>query len=159
MILGQLPNTRKYRNIKRYPQAIQHSGVVILRFDAALYFLNAEFFKDIITRTVHRQEEPLKLFILDASSILDMDSGGAEALREVKSYLERNGITLYLTGVIGPVRDQLYRTGIADELGQRNQFMYIGDAVEYFLKQTEGKGGWSADALQNNVHKSRKKPS
>lgn len=151
VILGQIPNTRKYRSIERYPKAVEHSGVLILRFDAPLYFLNAEYFKEIIIKTVNKRKESLNLFILDASSILDMDSGGAEALEDIFQFFESQKITFFMTGVIGPIRDQMHRTGLTDVIGPKNQFMYISDAVEYYFQQTEGQAGWSADALQNNV--------
>ncbi len=150
-ILGQLPETVSFRNIKRFPKAEQFPGIVIMRFDAPLFFLNAEFFKEIIMKTIKDQEDTPKLLVLDASSILDIDSGGLDAITEVHEFLTKRGISFYLCGILGPVRDRMHQAGVAEGLGLQNQFLRIRDAVVYYQQQADGTVNWSEDAVQHNL--------
>lgn len=152
-ILGRMPNTEKYRNITRFPQVIQWEDIVIMRFDAQLYFANTEYFRETIENITASKNGKLKLIVLDASSIHDVDSGGIQILREVIHFLNERDIKLYFSGVIGPVRDRFKKTGLMEIIGLKNQFLRIHDAVEYYLESKNGESSkdWSPDALQTNV--------
>ncbi len=153
-ILGQLPNTRYYRNIKRYPEALHGDEVLILRFDAQLYFGNAGYFRESIEELIKQRRGKVKLLILDASSILDVDSSGIHLLEEVIDYLHKEGILFYVSGVIGPVRDLFFKTGLAEKIGCDHQFMYIHDAVQgYEQRENKDSAGGNPDALQHNEEK------
>ncbi|MEL6971957.1 MAG: sulfate permease [Bacteroidota bacterium] len=151
--LGRLPDSRSYRDVERFPDAVQFPGVLILRFDGPLFFLNAEYFKSAVIRAVHEQGSLPELFILDASSILDIDSGGLEALAEINSYLSSKNITFYLTGILGPVRDRMHQAGLAEAIGRKHQFLFINDALLEFLPEYTGDSTWSESALQHNLRK------
>lgn len=45
-VLGRLPGTTVYRNIKQYPEAYTYNGIVIVRIDAPIYFANTSYIKD-----------------------------------------------------------------------------------------------------------------
>ncbi|MFO7580582.1 MAG: solute carrier family 26 protein [Nitrosomonas halophila] len=128
-VLGRLPGTNTYRNIKRFPQIIQHDDLLIIRFDSQLYFANVEYFKEILQRLEEEKEAPLKSVIIDAASMSSIDASGIHALKEVIDDYKKRGITLYLTGVIGPVRDLLKRADITHDLGEEHFFLDISEAV------------------------------
>ncbi len=156
-ILGQLPNSRRYRSVNRFAQAQQHDQVLIVRFDAQLYFGNADFFQDELEAIIEQEGRELKLLILDASSIHDIDTSGAEALKAVRESLKKREIEFYLSGVVGPARDLLYRYGLMEQIGQRNQFIQVHDAVEYYHHKAEAEDtGWSPEALQTNERNEKK---
>lgn len=153
-VLGKLPNSSHFRNISRFPDAIQDEDVLIIRFDAQLFFGNAEYFKDMIKAVTRNKEEKLNLLILDATSINDVDSTGMHALEEVLDYLTERKIILYLVNVIGPVRDNMYKTGLMDKVHRTNFFLSINDALQHF--KTQGKASsayWTARAVQTNIKK------
>ena len=155
-VLGQLPNSRRYRSLSRYPHALQNEAILIMRFDAQLYFANATYFKDVIFSLVEAKGPQLRLFILDCASIHHIDSTGMQALRDIHQYLNKKTITFYLSGMIGPSRDILYKTGLRDTIGEKNHFMYIHDAVQCYRNSDEEEGvGWLKDALQNNVEEDK----
>ncbi len=157
-VLGKLPSSRHYRSINRFADAQEIDKLLILRFDAQLYFGNATYFRDAIEEMVQRREVPPKLLILDASSIHDIDSSGIKALEEVICFLEEHSIRFFITGVIGPVRDALFRNHLMSRIGARNQFIHIQDAVDYFHAHPEEQPvGWSANALQTNEGRNRRK--
>lgn len=128
-VLGRLPGTNTYRNIKRFPQVIQHDDLLIIRFDSQLYFANVEYFKEILQRLEEEKEAQLKSVIIDAASMSSIDASGIHALKEVIDDYKKRGITLYLIGVIGPVRDLLKRADITHNLGEEHFFLDISEAV------------------------------
>lgn len=134
-VLGQLPNTRKYRNLDRFPQAIQFEGLSIIRFDAQIYFGNAEYFRNTIEELVTK-DLSIKAVILDMSSIHAIDSSGIHVFSDLVPFLHNREIKLYVTSAIGPVRDMMENTGLTTKIGQENTFMLVHDAVQ---KHQEGK--------------------
>ncbi|MEL6866252.1 MAG: SulP family inorganic anion transporter, partial [Bacteroidota bacterium] len=153
-VLGQIPKTKSYRNISRFPEALQSKELLILRFDAQLYFGNVTAFKDRIKIEVAQRLPDLQLLILDASSIHEMDSSGLAALQEVVNSLKRKEIDFYICGVIGPVRDLLHQSGVAEHIGAQNQFLYVHDAVRHFQTTADDHSNWNKHALQNNIKRS-----
>lgn len=130
-VLGRLPGTNSYRNIKRFPQAEQRDDLLIIRFDSQLYFANVEYFKETLRKLEEVKKKPLKLIIIDAASMPSIDTSGVHALKEVIDDYNRRDITLYLIGVIGPVRDTLERAGIIQYLGEEHFFLDISEAIAY----------------------------
>lgn len=134
-ILGRLPNSPNYRNITRFEQAHKQSDLLILRFDAPLYFGNASFFQDTLTSLVEDQKDRLRAIVLDASSISDLDSSGVRAFEQVIEMLRPLHIQMHLAGVIGPVRDALQRHHLTEKLGGAEfLFFSVHEAVEAYNK-------------------------
>ena len=146
-VLGRLPKSRYYRNISRFPEAIQHDQILIMRFDAQLYFGNSEYFTQEVEHLLEDKGKELQLFILDASSIYDIDSQGVQALHNAIQYIRQKGILFYISGTMGPLRDMLYRSKLMNEIGKENQFMTIHDAVNHYSDNADS---WSVKVLQTN---------
>ncbi len=154
VMLGNIEGTDVYRNVNRFKELKQLDDVLIVRFDNLLYFANATQFKDTIRSMVKAKGDKLKLVILDARSIHDIDSTGLHALEEMHLYLRKMGIKFYLSSVIGPVRDFLVKTGMMERIGHENQFMRVKDAVTFYQTQSRDQIKYdSGDAVQNNVKK------
>jgi sulfate permease, SulP family len=153
-ILGRMPDSAKYKNISRFPKAIQWDDIVIVRFDAQLYFANAEYFRETIENIAARKNGTLKLIILDCSSIHDVDSTGVQVLKEVIEFLNSQGVKIYFSGAIGPVRDMFAKTELMQTIGSENQFLRVHDAVVYYKSSNIGGTiNWSSDAIQTNIPK------
>ncbi|MCB9278140.1 MAG: sulfate permease [Lewinellaceae bacterium] len=135
-VLGKLPGQDKYRNILRFPEAEQWPHVLMLRFDSQIYFGNAEYFRETIEKLSQEKGPALKLVILDASSIHDIDSSGLKVLKDVVLYMRSRSIAFCLSGAIGPVRDYLTKTGLIDELGSENLFLTVQDALNRYNEET-----------------------
>lgn len=58
-VLGRLPGTHQYRNIKQYPDAEQYDGIMLVRVDAPLYFANTQHIRDKVMKYYNRAEEKL----------------------------------------------------------------------------------------------------
>lgn len=136
-VLGQLPETRYFRNITRFEHAIQYPDKLILRFDAQLYFGNAEFFRETIERLSADKGPDLRYVILDGASISDMDSTGVHTLHEVVTFLRERGIIFIMTSVIGPVRDVLTQTGLLEEIGEAQIYLNVYEAISQLDASTK----------------------
>jgi SulP family sulfate permease len=119
-VLGRLPGTETYRNIERHPQAERLPGVLALRIDSQFYFGNVSFLKETLAEEEANLDEPLRAFVLDASSINQLDSSADTALRQVLKDYQDRGIPVYLAGTKGPVLDVMKRSGLWYELGSEH---------------------------------------
>lgn len=135
--LGRLGETRNFRNIERYNDAKTDPAVLIYRFDSSLFFANIEHFRETIQQRVRNRGEELKLVILDASAIHEIDSSGIQALQKLVEELREHQIDLYLAGVIGPVRDRLKLSGALQKVGKDNFFFDVAEAVDYHCQQDD----------------------
>ena len=152
-VLGGLPERRTYRNVKRFKKAVVTPEALVIRFDDQLYFANTAYFKETIRDLVRQKGEELEVVIVEAKSIHDIDSSGMHTLEEVYDYLKRKDIEFYLTGVIGPVRDALFRSGLMKKIGNNKQFLSVYAAMQYHQTKNDTSvetEGWSEAALQTN---------
>jgi len=148
-VLGLLPGTSSYRNIKRYPEAGVRDDLLIIRYDADIYFGNAEHF---LTTMLERIDEKLTIrtVLLNASSIGHIDSTGIETFEVLLSELKQREIKLILTNIRGPVRDIFNHSGLLDSIGPENNYLNIDDALAGIERENE-KGSLSRDyAAQKN---------
>jgi SulP family sulfate permease len=88
-------------------------------------------------KLVNRNSGALKLFLLDASNIHDMDSTGIHALHELTDFLKARQIQFNLANPIGPVRDALSRHGLIEHIGVENCYLSVGDAVQSYTSRLE----------------------
>ncbi len=126
--LGKVSGTKHYRNLLRYDNAEDHPNISILRIDARLYFANINAVVKII-KEASISKPTLKIFIIDAQGISDIDATALDGLSEIHSHLNSKGITLKITSVIGPVRDKLFKSGMIELLGESNFAPSIDEAL------------------------------
>ena len=128
-LMGRLPDTETYRNLKRNPEAMTRSHVVVVRMDANLYFATASPFRDLVL-DLDVKDPALRAIVVDMYPVNQIDSTATHTLRKVIETCRRNGVALYLAGVKGPVKDVLDAAGLSDELGPDRFFLEVHDAVE-----------------------------
>jgi len=116
--LGHVPGTRLFRDLDRFDQALQLENIMVLRVDASFSFANAEYFKDFILEKSEREGRDIEVVIVDGSSINGLDTTAIEALFSVAESLAEEGVELHLTGLIGPVREVVRRSGLHALLGE-----------------------------------------
>jgi len=130
-VLGQIENTEYFRNVDRFSEEVViHDDVLIIRFDSPLFFGNTDFFKNKILNEINTAERQIQHLIIDAESMSYIDSSGLSTLMRLVENLENINIKIYLTNVIGPVRDVLHKTSVAEAFQDR-MFVDIKDAVSY----------------------------
>jgi len=139
-ILGRIPNTHFYRNIKRFEGLlITSEEILIVRFDAQLYFANVQYFKDKLEDSIIEKGYKLKLIIIDGESINSIDSSGVYMLSDIITKYKSLDIDVAFTGMKGPVRDVLDKSGIMKKIGYQNCFLSIQEAVDAFEERKKNK--------------------
>jgi sulfate permease, SulP family len=132
-VLGNIRNTQYYKNVQRFgDEVLLRNDLLIVRFDAQLYFGNAAFFKKELMRHVALKGDLLQCVILNADAISYIDATGTEMLIRVIRELHEKNIAFYITGAIGPTRDIIFNSGIIKELQTEYLFVTTKEAVAYF---------------------------
>jgi high affinity sulfate transporter 1 len=131
-ILGQVKGLDGFHDIGDYPGSKTLDGLVVYRFDAPLFFANAEFFAKRVRALIAESRPPVKWFILDAEAITDLDTTAASTLEAVVSELVAQGIVVALARAKQRLRSQLDRTGLTGRIGQDRCFPSIRTAVAAF---------------------------
>ena len=130
-VLGRVDNLKGYHDTERYPGARLIPGLVLYRFDAPLFFANADFFRARV-RALGRPGET-RWIVVAAEPITDIDATAGETLRTLNDELEADGIELAFAELKDPVRDRLRRYGIHDTIGDDRYFPTLGVAVDAYL--------------------------
>lgn len=139
-VLGQVKDTHFYRNINRFEGLLNIADdILIVRFDAQLYFANISFFKDKLEEFITEKGSKLKLIIIDGESINSIDSSGIFMLKEVINKYKDRGIEIAFSGMKGPVRDILDKSEIIKKIDYSNCFMSIQEAVDVFEDRKKNK--------------------
>ncbi len=145
-VLGNIKDSDYYRNIYRFEKdVIVREDLLIVRFDAQLYFGNANFFKSQLFKFINAKGPALKGVVLNAEAINYIDSTATNMLIKVIEEIHQRGIQFYIAGAIGPTRDIIFRSGIINELQKEFLFVRIVEAVAYFDNPS------SASALREKV--------
>lgn len=134
--LGRVAGRKGYHDLGRHPEADQVPGLVLYRFDAPLFFANAEFFGDRIRQIVSRQGEPVRWVIVAAEPVTDIDTTGAEILERLMDDLDGADVRLGFAALKGPVKDRLRQYGLYDRIRDEMVFPTVGSAVSGFLAAT-----------------------
>lgn len=131
-ILGKVPGTHFYRNRKRFQDVEIQEDILIVRFDAQLHFANTTYFKDKLQEFTKFKGDKLKFVIIDGESLNNLDSSAIYALHDILKYYDRKNVQLAFTGLKGPVRDKMVKSGLMDKIGAEFCFMSIQEAVDHY---------------------------
>ena len=151
-VLGKVPGVNIYRNVERFGQMEVRPDVLVLRFDAQLYFANLNYFRDVVDELSAKKGEALRLIVVNAESVNYADSSALHTLKDMIEDYRKRGVEWYFAGVKGPVRDAFARGGLTEFIGEENFFLIIQDAVDHFDKREWGEEGerLRAMAVQRN---------
>jgi high affinity sulfate transporter 1 len=135
-VLGRIDGEKGYHDISRHPEARRIPGLVLFRWDAPLFFANAEIFSDHVHRAVVESPTVARWVVIAAEPVTDIDTTAADMLRELLSELEADGIRLAFAELKGPVKDQLQHYGLLSVIGQKYIFRTVGSAVHAYVAET-----------------------
>lgn len=129
--LGRIPGRRGYHDVSRHPEhAAFVNGVVLLRFDAPLFFANGSIFDDWVREMVDDAGSEIHTVILAAEPVTGIDTTAFDELVELDDYLSANGIRLVFAEMKGPVKDVLRRYGSEDRFTPDRFYPTVGAAVD-----------------------------
>jgi high affinity sulfate transporter 1 len=133
-VLGRAEGVKGYHDITRYPDARQIPGLVLFRWDAPLFFANAELFKERVLDAVAKSPTPVQWLVVTAEPVTSVDVTAADAVAELDKTLHGSGIELCFAELKDPVKDKLKRFGLFPQIGERFFFPTIGVAVSTYLE-------------------------
>ncbi|MBA0664612.1 hypothetical protein Goklo_004580 [Gossypium klotzschianum] len=137
MVLGNIPNSGIYRSMDQYQIANSVPGILILQIDAPVFFANASYLRERISRWIYEEEDRLKSageaslhhVILDLSAVGSIDTSGISMLEELMKNVHRKGLQLVLTNPQSEVMKKLDKSKLIDKIGQGWIFLTVGEAV------------------------------
>ncbi len=132
-VLGRADGLKGYHDITRHPDARLIPGLVLFRWDAPLFFANAEWFHERVLDAVANSPTPVRWLVVAAEPVTSVDVTAADMLTELDETLHAAGITLCFAEMKGPVKDKLKRFGVFARLGEAAFFPTVGAAVSRYL--------------------------
>jgi high affinity sulfate transporter 1 len=133
-VLGRAQGVKGYHDITRYPDARRIPGLVLFRWDAPLFFANAEFFKERVLDAVATSPTPVRWLVVAAEPVTSVDVTACDMVAELDQALHAQGIELCFAELKDPVKDKLKRFGLFAQLGENYFFPTIGVAVSRYLE-------------------------
>jgi len=133
-VLGRAEGVKGYHDISRYSDARRIPGLVLFRWDAPLFFANAELFRDRVLDAVATSPTPVRWLVVAAEPVTSVDITSADMLAELDETLQAVGIELCFAEMKDPVKDKLKRFGLFARLGLETFFPTLGSAVSTYLK-------------------------
>ena len=108
-------------------------GLVLLRWDAPLFFANAELFHDRVLDAVASSPTPVRWLVVAAEPVTSVDVTAADVICELDDTLHAAGIELRFAEMKDPVKDKLKRFELFTRFGEKNFFATLGEAVDIYL--------------------------
>jgi len=133
-VLGRAEGVKGYHDITRYPGARRIPGLVLFRWDAPLFFANAELFQDRVLDAVATSPTAVHRLVVAAEPVTSVDVTAADMLAELDETLHAAGVELCFAEMKDPVKDKLKRFGLFAQLGEEVFFPTLGAAVSRYLE-------------------------
>ncbi|MCM2330185.1 MAG: sulfate permease [Pseudomonas sagittaria] len=132
-ILGRAAGVRGYHDVKRYPDARRVPGLVLFRWDAPLFFANAELFRECLMEAIEESPTPVRRVVVAAEPVTSIDVTSADMLAELCETLRERGIELHFAEMKDPVKDKFKRFGLLEVFGDNIFQPTVGAGVDDYL--------------------------
>ena len=132
-VLGRVKRVKGYHDVTRYPEARLIPGLVLFRWDAPLFFANAELFKERVLDAVANSPTSVRWLVVAAEPVTSVDVTAADTVSELDDTLQASSIEFCFAEMKDPVKDKLKRFGLFTRFGEQTFFATIGEAVDAYL--------------------------
>jgi len=170
-VLGRLPGSTAYRNVKQYPAAERYNGIIAVRIDAPIYFANTQKMREKIDKYQRKAEDlwaeqqktfkqsgedknadigmitEVKFIILELSPVSHIDTSGLHILMDMLRLYETRGIQMCLVNPNLKVMERLKTSGVVDGVGADHIFVCIHDAHTWCLIQLDAEARNDAGSM------------
>lgn len=117
-----------FHDIQRHPDGHRIPGLVMLRFDAPLFFANGEIFDQYVRSIVDNAPTPVEWVVIAAEPITGLDTTAVDELVDLDRFLRDRGIRLVFAEMKGPIKDRLIRFGVGGRFDS-TRFYYTAEAA------------------------------
>ncbi|MGO4221216.1 SulP family inorganic anion transporter [Lysobacter sp. TAF61] len=132
-VMGRVAGIRGFHDISRYPQARLVPGLVLFRWDAPLFFANAELFHQRVLDAIAKSPTPVQRIVIAAEPVTSIDVTSADMLAGMETALRESGIEMRFAEMKDPVKDKLKRFEILERFG--TPYPTIGSAVDAYVEE------------------------
>jgi high affinity sulfate transporter 1 len=132
-VLGEAEGVKGYHDLKRYPHARLVPGLLLFRWDAPLFFANAEQFHEHVLDEINANPTPVKWIVVAAEPMTDIDITAADMLVELNNELRKAGIRFIFAEMKDPVKDHLRRFGLSDRFEDTHFYPTLDESVDAYL--------------------------
>jgi high affinity sulfate transporter 1 len=132
-VLGRVGHVKGYHDVTRYPEARRITGLVLFRWDAPLFFANAELFCDRVLAAIASSPTAVRWVVVAAEPVTSVDVTAADILAELDDSLQARNIELCFAEMKDPVKDKLKRFGLFARFGAETFYATVGEAVSAYL--------------------------
>jgi MFS superfamily sulfate permease-like transporter len=132
-VLGRVDGIRGFHDIKRYPQARHVPGLLLFRWDAPLFFANADLFQRSVLQAIGGEPGTVRRVVVAAEPVTSIDVTSADMLSELAHALRETGVELHFAEMKDPVKDKLIRFELIEQLGAGIFHPTVGAAVDAHL--------------------------
>ena len=107
-------------------------GLIIYRYDAQLFYANANRFVDDAEAIIEAAPDPVRWFVLDAGSIDDVDYSAGISLGRLLDYLTSRNVTFGLARLDESLSMTLRMYGLLDRIPADHRFSTLEEALAAF---------------------------
>jgi high affinity sulfate transporter 1 len=132
-VLGRVTNYKGYHDIGRHPEARLVFGLTLYRWDAPLFFANADLFREHVLDVVDHAPPTARWLAVVSEAVTDIDTTAADMLDELITELARRSVELHFADMKGHVSDRLRAYGLYDRLGSDHFHPTVGTVVKAYL--------------------------
>jgi sulfate permease, SulP family len=141
-ILGKVPGQEAaYGDLARHPENLSVPGLLIVRLDAPLYFLNANVARSQLLDLISASQPAPVAVLFDLGASADLDIASLDMLKNLVVELDEIGIDVLLAQVRGSVRDRLRQASLMAEIGEDRIYLSVAAAVHDFEQRNQLTGG------------------
>ena len=131
-ILGRVPGLAGMHDVDDYPDAQTVPGLVVYRYDAPLFFANAEDFRRRALAAAGQQPGQLRWFVLNVEANVEVDFTALEALDALREEITRQGAVFALARVKQDLLTRLQSFGLAQKIGTDRLYPTLPTAVQAY---------------------------
>ncbi|MGX9789400.1 SulP family inorganic anion transporter [Mycobacterium sp. MMS18-G62] len=136
-IQGFVPGVAGMHDVDDYPEADRVPGLLVYRYDAPLFFANAENFRQRALAAVDSNPDPVEWFVLNAEANVEVDLTALDMLDQLRGELASRGIVFAMARVKQDLRVMLDAAGLTEKIGEDHIFMTLPTAVEAFRSRVD----------------------
>ncbi|MEV7571490.1 SulP family inorganic anion transporter [Pseudarthrobacter sp. NPDC089323] len=133
--LVDVPGVPGYHDVSRHPDGERVPGLLILRFDAPLFFGNGALLGSFVRNALEEAPPGTERVVLAAEPVTGIDTTALDELIQLDEWLERHGVDLVFAEMKGPVKDRLLRYGMGARFSPEHFFPTTSEAVRAFQRE------------------------
>lgn len=133
--LVDVPGVPGYHDVSRHPDGERVPGLLILRFDAPLFFGNGALLGSFVRNKLDQAAPGTERVVLAAEPVTGIDTTALDELVQLDEWLDRHGVDLVFAELKGPVKDRLLQYGMGARFSPEHFYPTVSEAVRAFQRE------------------------